>query len=106
MSLTDFYKNTTKKFNVTFLVQNAYPNITTDTVLIYFYNSGSGLIYSASADVAASGSGGTAVFNLTDDYTNTILPDIYSYEIVWNVSASSATYVADTGEVSVKNRII
>ena len=105
--LNDFYSGTTKKFNVTILVQNAYPDISNDTVTLYLKDNKTDTTYAltASADVASSGSSGIAEFELTPTQSAGLNNESYFYEIVWNVSGSGEEYVLDQSSIGVLHRI-
>ena len=102
--LTDFYENTTKNFSVDIELSGSAPDITSDTVTLMMRLSSSLEIYSSSADVASSGSNGTAYFTLNPTWT-TKDPGIYCYEIFWETSGSLAEYVIDEGEVAILDRL-
>lgn len=102
--LKDFYKATTKRFDVSFLVDNVIPNIVNDTVTVLLKTSkGSDVIaLTKNADVTTSGSTGVAKFTLSDTDTN-IAHGKYYYQIIWVVN--SETYVVDDGTVAILERV-
>lgn len=101
--LQDFYRGTTKNFDIVILINNTTPNISGDEVKFYLAtqkeDADADLIMSASADVTASGSSGIAVFNLTPTQTN-VSASTYYYEIIWT-TASGSKYVLDSSVVQV-----
>ena len=96
MGLKDFYRATTKKFDLQISYNGTYPNITNDSVILYMANqksdSNAELVLTASADVSSSGSIGIARFNLSPTQTN-ISASIYDYEIWWNISSSNDIHI-------------
>jgi hypothetical protein len=102
MSIKDFFQGTTKNFNLTIIKNGVYPDITDDEVVFYLdFVSGS---LTSSADVASSGSGGTAIFEMPPEATEGIEPGVYNYEIYWQ-SGSAFEYILDSSEVQILNRI-
>ena len=107
MGLTDFYKSTSKKFDVYIsYADGIIPNISNDTLTFYLKQLITDSIYvlTASADVTTNGTSGTGSFNLTATETD-INPNFYNYEIVWVVSGSNDEYVLDQNRIQVKERI-
>jgi hypothetical protein len=101
MPLNDFYKNTTKKFDIAITYNSAVPDITTDEVKFYLKDNKEDSTYTltASADVTSSGSVGVAKFSLTDEQTN-INAENYYYSIIWNLS-NGDKYVLDSNTVKI-----
>jgi hypothetical protein len=105
MPLNDFYKGTTKKFDIVITYNNTVPNITTDEIKFYLKDNKDDTIYAltASADVSSSGSIGVAKFSLTPEMTD-LNPENYFYEIVWNISTGDK-YVLDSNSIKIIERI-
>jgi len=105
MSLKDFYKNETKKFDVLITYNGAPPNITSDDVTFYLKDNyaDTSYILTASADVSSSGALGVAKFHLTDEQTD-LNPENYNYSIIWDL-ANGDKYVLDYNSVRIKPRI-
>lgn len=103
--LNDFYKSTTKKFDVIINYNGTAPNITSDTVTMILKTSkgSSTITLSKNADVFTSGGSGIAKFNLSK--TDTSIPEgRYYYEIYWRTQ-SGEEYVLDEGEINILKRV-
>jgi hypothetical protein len=101
MSLNDFFRGTTKKFEVSITFNEAIPDISSDNVTFYLKDNKTDSNYTltASADVTSSGSVGVAKFNLTDEQTD-INAENYYYSIVWDLS-NGDKYVLDSNTVKI-----
>ena len=106
MALNDFYKGTTKDFDVTIYENNVLPDITNDIVKISFKESllDDTVALEVTASVAQSGSVGQAFFTLTPTQT-TIDEGTYYYEIAWITSGSIEEYVLEQAQVSILTRV-
>jgi hypothetical protein len=104
MTLSNFYEGTTKKFDVTITYNGSNPDITSDTVTIYFKEKEKDEIaLEKEADVTTQGADGIAEFELTT--TNTDLrPGIYTYSIVWE-PASGGKYILEEDKVRILDSI-
>ena len=99
MAITDFYNKTTKNITATITYNSANPDITSDTVTIYFKNIDTGSIgITKEADVTG-GSSGAASFELDTTDTN-VTSSRYHVFIKW-VSATYGTFIFDEGDVMI-----
>lgn len=107
MTLTDFYKETTKKFSVTITFNDATPDITSDTVTFVMKTlktESADEILNVEANVATQGADGIAIFTLSA--TQTDLPvKTYYYQIVWDLSGGTR-YVLDDGTITILETIL
>ena len=104
--LKDFYKATTKKFDVTISYNGVYPDITNDTVRIEFKKEKNGaVLLSKDADVTTSGAGGKAKFNLSKAETD-IEACRYYYFIIWDTTIATIDeeHIVETENVNIMSR--
>lgn len=105
--LSDFYENTTKKFDVEITLNGSAPDITGDVVKILFKDTkettDANAVIDENADVATEGASGVAKFNLTPAITK-VTPKRYYYEIRW-VLAGVPDYVLESKNVDILDRI-
>ena len=95
MGITNFFEETTKEFTGTITLNDATPDITSDTVTLYMYKKGSDDSITKSADVSL----GSGQYKVTLDTTDTdVSPGNWDYEIWW-VKDTGETYVLETGKV-------
>jgi len=107
MALNNFYKETTKKFNITIDYNDSTPDITNDTVTFVMKNEkteSATNVLSSEADVATDGASGVAAFTLSKEDTD-LLAKQYYYQIVWDLSGGER-YVLEDGMVSVNDTIL
>jgi flagellar hook assembly protein FlgD len=86
MTLTDSYEGDSKNFNVNITLNGTTPDISADTVTIYFKKIDEATIrITKEADVTTSGAEGTAIFELDTSDTN-VPSGQYEYWCVWVTS--------------------
>jgi hypothetical protein len=105
--LNDFYYGTTKKFNVAITYNGSSVDISADNVAFIMKTDrtlpdGSAAI-SMTADVATSGAGGTAIFNIPAGSTAVTVGQ-YWYDIKWRTNPGSEVYIVDSNTVNVLQR--
>jgi len=90
MTISNFYENTTKIFDVTIYYDGVLADISADTVTLYikekFTDADDESIVTSVADVATAGASGVATFTLSDDDTDIPIRK-YHLEIVWETDA-------------------
>lgn len=102
--LSNFYRNTTKRFDVYITVDSVAPNIINDTVTIILNTSkGETPLIDVDADVATQGSSGIAKFTLSASDTD-VSHGKYYYEISWTLD-SGEIFILDEGTVSILERV-
>ena len=106
MSLTNFYKGTTKDFDVIVKENNVVKDISADIVKISFKETleDTAVTLEKTGSVTISGSVGQAFFSLTP--TDTAIDEgTYYYEIAWITSGSIEEYVLEQAQVSILTRV-
>ena len=104
MKLNDFYRGTTKKFDVNITFNGTAPDITSDTVSVIFKTKkGDETLIEKDADVTTSGATGTAEFHLLPTETD-VGHGKYYYQIDWILNTGEE-YVIDGGSIEILKRI-
>lgn len=106
-SVDDFYRGTTKEFEVKIWVNGINPGIEADTVTFTMKkkkgDTDANAVIQKDADVATSGAGGLALFSISKTETD-IAPRRYFYDIQW-IKDTGEEEVLTTGSLMVLDRI-
>jgi len=104
MRLKDFHTGTTKRFDVNITYDGSPPNITNDSVGIYFSKTKEGeAVITSTADVTTSGASGVAIFTISEVDTD-VTHGKYYYQIVWTLD-SSEEFMLDDSSIQLLERI-
>lgn len=107
MAIRDFYRGTTKIFELKLSFNNEVPNIQADKIKIILKKStrdtDEEAVLLKEADTFTYGEEGKAVFELTSEETN-ISAGTYYYEIAWYTNGENDMYILESDRLQIKER--